>query len=146
MLRNLGCTFQIQLPGQRCRGSLGLGIKSVPLKGVRQGATLLRGCTLKGLSARSSSCHVKGWQKRATLGAVFGPPSTTPNPAASTFFKSPRRQACKVSLSLHQTAGHVFDTLPVLSPPRATNFGSSSSVPQNGPLSIYSAGHGWRYI
>ena len=33
-------------------------------------------------------------------------------------------------LAPRQTVGHVFDTLPVPSPPRATNFGSSSSIPK----------------
>jgi hypothetical protein len=49
-------------------------------------------------------------------------------------------------LAPRQTVGHVFDTLPVPSPPRATNFGLLKLCPQNGPLSIYSAGHGWQYI
>jgi hypothetical protein len=50
---------------------------------------------------------VKGWQKRATLGAFSGPPSTAPT-----------RQACRVSLSLHGRPWLTFLTHSPSSPER----------------------------
>ena len=75
------------------------------------------------------------------------PPHPTRAPGRFNLFLGPRRQACKVSMSLHGRPWVTFSThSPLPSPPRATNFGLLKLCPQNGPLSIYSAGHGWRYV
>jgi hypothetical protein len=69
------------------------------------------------------------------LGAVFRGPFHRTQPARLAALTLFRPQAPSVQGFVEpprQTVGHVFDTLlvPLPSPPRATNFGSSSSVPK----------------
>jgi hypothetical protein len=66
--------------------------------------------------------------EKGDFGSCFRAPSHRTQPAALTFL-GPRRQACKVSLSLH---GIPFSTLSIPSPPFPERpiLGSSSSVPK----------------
>ena len=68
----------------------------------------------------------------------FRRPSPTRAPGRFNPFLGPRR---KVSLSLH---GRPWVTFSTHSP--SDQFWLLKLCPQNGPLSIYFAGHGWRYI
>jgi hypothetical protein len=86
---------------------------------------------------------VKEWQKRATLGAVFG--ALPPHPSRRfNLFLGPRRQACFEPPRPWVTFSTLPRPPPLPSP--SDHFWVLKLCPKNGPLSIYSVGHGWQYI